>query len=366
MSKTVRDQIRNKTDFSVHSLGMFHFKNIAEKMEVFAVSNPGFVIPRKDEMRGKLETPAAPTSPTVSTEEQLEWERYQMLEMLDSIEEGKCVLIMGNYAFSKPDAKGESEEGEIFLPEILRREQKKLVDQAGPDSPMDFYSAAQSLVSRAGGQRMFMKLADIKLAELGEKQRDRFRKISEIPFDLILSTNPFDLLHEAFQDNQIAHQYDNYSFLRESVEPEPFDMTHPLIYNLFGSVKHKESMVISLDRLYQLLFSVLGARQLPKLIQDKVQQANHLVFLGFSFDDWYMKLLLRVLKVHEKDISFAHPPGQGDINKYNQTFFESNFQVTFLNRKIDSFITELHSYCKEESLLRRKSEKPASNCLFLR
>ncbi|MFK7970173.1 MAG: adenylate/guanylate cyclase domain-containing protein [Bacteroidia bacterium] len=352
ISKTVRDQLRNKTDFILTSLGLFHFKNITEQMEVFAVANEGFVVPKPEQMRGKLETPS---SPKMTTEDQKEWERHQMLEMLDAIEEGKCVLILGNYAFSRPDPDAVSPDEEIFLPEIVRRERKKLVGKQASDQPVDFYSAAQSLVKRAGGQRMFRKLANIKLDELGEKQQERFRKISEIPFDMILSTYPFDLLHESFQANHIHHQYEYYSFLKESTEPAPFDITHPLIYNLFGSQRHKESMVISLDRLYQFLFAVLGARQLPKLIQDKVQQATHLIFLGFSFDDWYMKLLLRVLKVHEKDISFAHPPGQGDINGFNQMFFESNFKVTFLDRRIDPFIDELHASCKEEELLRRSS-----------
>lgn len=359
LSKTVRDQLVNKSEFELTSLGLFHFKNIAEKMEVFAISNLGFVVPKKEDMRGKLEAPAPPP-PSASNPHQEEWERYQMLEMLDAIEEGKCVLIMGNYAFSRPDLNAVEPDSEVFLPEILRREQRKLTGDSAEEQPVDFYSAAQAVTSRPGGQRMFMKLANIKREELSEKQKARFKLISEIPFDLILSTYPFDLLHEAFQSNNINHQYDYYSFLREATEPAPFDMTHPLIYNLFGSLRHKESMVTSLDRLYQFIFSVLGARQLPKLIQDKVQKATHLVFMGFSFDDWYMKLLLRVLKVHEKDISFAHPPGQNGLREFNQMFFESNFKVTFLNRKIDSFISELHEYCKDEDLIRRPMQDTES------
>lgn len=354
ISKTIRDQVKNKTEFSLEALGSFQFKNISEKMEVFAVANEGFNIPKAGEMRGKLEV-SLPAK--ASQEEQKEWERHQMMEILDAVEDGTCVLIMGNYAFSKP---GEQADEEIFLPDILRREQEKLSGKKIQGDKIDFYSAAQSLFGRAGGKRRLMKLADIKWDDLGPRQQARFQRISEVPFDLILSTYPFDLLHEAFKANQIAHQYDSYSFLREAVEPEQFDATKPLIYNLFGNPRHKESMVISLDRLYQFLFSVLGARTLPKLVQDKVQQATHLVFLGFSFDDWYMKLLLRVLKVHEKDSSYAHPPGPGGLRQRNQMFFESNFQVTFLDRQINEFVEELHSLCGEEGLLRRKSLEHAS------
>lgn len=358
LSKTVRNQVKNKSELSLTSVGSFHFKNITEPMEVFAVSNPEFTVPEPGQMQGKLK---ASTSSKPSMEDQREWEKYQMLEMLDALEEKKCVLILGNYAFSKPAAATEVPGTEFFLPELLMREQHKWVGEHPSDSPHDFYTSAQALVSRAGGQRMFTELTRIKLKDLEQKQLNRFKKISEIPFDLILSTYPFDLVHEVFEDNQIDHQYAYYSFLQEPAPLEPFTKDYPLIYNLFGSVKHKESMVISLDRLYQFIFGILGVRQLPKLIQDKVLQASHLVFLGFSFDDWYMKLLLRVLKVHEKEISYAHPPGPSGLGKQNRMFFESNFKVTFLDKKIDEFVSGLHSLCEQGEMLRKGTPKTAGS-----
>ena len=354
LSKTIRDQVKNKAEFSLTSVGAFHFKNISEPMEVFAVSNQGFIIPRPEQMQGKLERPAPPQP---SPEDQREWERYQMLEILDALEEEKCVLILGNYAFSKPAATAEASESEFFLPDLLTREQHKWIGEAPSDNPHDFYTSAQALIDRAGGQRMFMDLTRIRLKDLGQKQLDRFTRISEIPFDLILSTYPFDLLHEVFDDNQIEHQYAYYSYLQETAPLEAITEAHPLVYNLFGSVQHKESMVISLDRLYRFIFGILGVRQLPKLVQDKVRQATHLVFLGFSFDDWYTKLLLRVLKVHEKEISYAHPPGSLGLGKQNRKFFESNFKVTFLDKKIDEFVSGLHGLCEQGDMLRKG--KPA-------
>jgi len=57
MSRSVRDQIKNKSDFLLVSLGTFEFKNVEEPSEVFALANPGFVVPRRQEMQGKLKTP---------------------------------------------------------------------------------------------------------------------------------------------------------------------------------------------------------------------------------------------------------------------------------------------------------------------
>ncbi|MEO7177122.1 MAG: adenylate/guanylate cyclase domain-containing protein [Sediminibacterium sp.] len=54
ISKSVRDQIKNNTDFQIVSLGSFNFKNVEEPLEVFAISNPGFVVPKREVMQGKL------------------------------------------------------------------------------------------------------------------------------------------------------------------------------------------------------------------------------------------------------------------------------------------------------------------------
>ncbi|HET9744666.1 MAG TPA: tetratricopeptide repeat protein [Chitinophagaceae bacterium] len=56
MSKTIRDQIKNNSDFLLVSLGSFDFKNVSERMEVFALANPGFVVPKRGEMQGKLKS----------------------------------------------------------------------------------------------------------------------------------------------------------------------------------------------------------------------------------------------------------------------------------------------------------------------
>ena len=46
-SKKVRDEIKNQPDLRIASLGNFAFKNVEEKMEVFALANEGFVVPKK-------------------------------------------------------------------------------------------------------------------------------------------------------------------------------------------------------------------------------------------------------------------------------------------------------------------------------
>ena len=54
LSKSIRDQVKNNADLQINSLGSFDIKNVEEPIEIFAIANPGFVVPRRDSMQGKL------------------------------------------------------------------------------------------------------------------------------------------------------------------------------------------------------------------------------------------------------------------------------------------------------------------------
>lgn len=53
-SSEICSKIKNQQEFKSVSVGRFHFKNVDEPMEVFALANDGFVIPDKKKIEGKL------------------------------------------------------------------------------------------------------------------------------------------------------------------------------------------------------------------------------------------------------------------------------------------------------------------------
>ncbi len=53
-SSEINSKLRNQQEFKTVSLGRFHFKNVDEPMEVFALSNEGFTVPDKTKLEGKL------------------------------------------------------------------------------------------------------------------------------------------------------------------------------------------------------------------------------------------------------------------------------------------------------------------------
>jgi len=56
LTSTVRAQIKNQPQFKVVSLGDFDFKNVALPIEVFALSNEGMAVPKRNAIKGKLKT----------------------------------------------------------------------------------------------------------------------------------------------------------------------------------------------------------------------------------------------------------------------------------------------------------------------
>jgi adenylate cyclase len=53
-SKEIFDKIKNHPEFKAISLGQFVFKNVDEPVEVFALTNEGLSIPKREQMSGKL------------------------------------------------------------------------------------------------------------------------------------------------------------------------------------------------------------------------------------------------------------------------------------------------------------------------
>jgi TolB-like protein/Flp pilus assembly protein TadD len=53
-SGEINNKIKNHPEFKSVSLGKFEFKNVDDPVEVFALANEGFVVPKKEEMGGKL------------------------------------------------------------------------------------------------------------------------------------------------------------------------------------------------------------------------------------------------------------------------------------------------------------------------
>jgi len=56
ISEKVYDEVKNQSGIQTDSLGIFELKNVVKPVEVFAITNPGLVIPEKGEITGKIKS----------------------------------------------------------------------------------------------------------------------------------------------------------------------------------------------------------------------------------------------------------------------------------------------------------------------
>jgi len=53
ISEKVYDEVKNQPDIHTVSMGVFDLKNVDKPIEVFAITNPGLIVPEKDQVSGK-------------------------------------------------------------------------------------------------------------------------------------------------------------------------------------------------------------------------------------------------------------------------------------------------------------------------
>src|SRR5262249_51771549 len=53
ISDKVFDEIKNQTNISTTSLGLFNLKNVSRPVEIFAITNEGMTVPHPDHLDGK-------------------------------------------------------------------------------------------------------------------------------------------------------------------------------------------------------------------------------------------------------------------------------------------------------------------------
>jgi class 3 adenylate cyclase len=56
ISEKVYDEVKNQSGIQTTSMGIFELKNVDKPIEVFAISNPGLVVPERDQITGKVKS----------------------------------------------------------------------------------------------------------------------------------------------------------------------------------------------------------------------------------------------------------------------------------------------------------------------
>jgi hypothetical protein len=129
----------------------------------------------------------------------------------------------------------------------------------------------------------------------------------------------------------------------------------PLLYNLFGCIENQQSIIFNQWDLIQYLFSIIKDFKLPQNLRESLKNANYFIFLGFDFDKWYLKLLLKLI-LEESKPSIATEEGK-HLNERLKSFYQRRFGLEFVETNIDTYVSKLYTEYDDQRLLREKKEK---------
>lgn len=269
--------------------------------------------------------------------EDINWE-----VIIESVKSGSCMLFLGPEAVALPDGMP------IYhaaLEHIKNKYSKDITFYTGEEFLHPHRSSLNGSINM--GISSFYNQQQIPTI---------FEAIAEIPFYFILNASPDNYLKQVF-DQKKNFKFHAAYYEVEAVQKEINDISkeRPLLYNIFGMVEKPSSLIFTHDNLFKFLFSIIGKDnfKMHQTVTSQFQNATFLVFLGFKFEKWYIKLLLRLLGIHESEIE-KNAMGfvQHSDDSETKNFFYQHFNVEFVESHIQEFVTELHKRCAESNLLR--------------
>ncbi|NUQ24322.1 MAG: SIR2 family protein [Saprospiraceae bacterium] len=174
-----------------------------------------------------------------------------------------------------------------------------------------------------------------------------YKTIAQIPFHLVISINPEAYLSDVCFKYNIRHRFSYFKSKEKAVgQIERPTRDFPLVYNLCGSIKDDESLILDYEDLFSLIGSALGIPGLPEELRAALDKIRTYVFLGFSFEKWYTQLLLRIICGDKKYPKYSVHHRFGDDDTKN--FLMHQFQIEFLEEDF-RFLDQIMESCKEKA-----------------
>lgn len=186
--------------------------------------------------------------------------------------------------------------------------------------------------------------------------------LARMPCSIYITTQSTDLLTEALINEGKKPVVDfcrwNEDTSHQGSPPEgvPFsepDPDNPLVYHVFGTLDAPESIVITEDDYFDFLAAVSHDPTLiPAIVREKLADSS-LLLLGFSPQDWDLRVLLRGLvsqeisgrRSHHKHVAAVINQREVDSPSEAREYIENYFE-TFREPTIHVFWSSVADFCQ--------------------
>ncbi|MEJ2093285.1 MAG: toll/interleukin-1 receptor domain-containing protein [Syntrophobacterales bacterium] len=270
-----------------------------------------------------------------------------------AIHYGNCILLLG------PDAVTEEIEGSGIKPctNILANE---LAKDIGDDlTKIDTDDLLQSSQYHQWINKDRFGL-ERQVVSFYEKRKNLtsplHQNLAQLPFSLIITSTFDNMMLNAMKEEKKQPNVDYHHFRgrRTGIVPS-FSAKNPLIYQFFGSLADPNSLVITENDLLEFLVNVASkAAKLPDNIESELRRRNKiLLFLGFGFRYWHLRVLLYLINIGAKDsCSFALekivPESREEINRTTMFIENKNYNIKICNAELIDFVEKLTTKYKNQ------------------
>ena len=186
-----------------------------------------------------------------------------------------------------------------------------------------------------------------------------YERLSDIPFTLIINTNYDMYFTELFITKQEARgnkvHFSLYDFSNSNIPNDRVIEKNPVpgkknlvVYNLLGLCddSYMNSMVITETELVRFVGRIHQPNTaLPVEISNYIDENKYCLFLGFDFDQWYLKVVIRALwngSQFDRDREkFPDVLAQGLPIYPTAFFYQETFKFYFITDKLEEFVSKL-------------------------
>lgn len=281
--------------------------------------------------------------------EDVEWSESDWKKLMLNIQHQNCILMLG------PDIAAHEIEGKSYsLTEMLAHELADELLEQRPDMKawnIDCSDLAQVAQYYCMGLEKGRTDLEEKVLTFYDKWQHQpnniYTELAALPFYLTIITTPDDLFCQALREVKKVPFTRSYNLRRKS--PEVIDeptVDNPLIFHLYGNLDVPGSLILTENNLLDFLVAVSSKNPpLPEYILSELRERNNtLLFLGFGFKHWYLRILLHALQGDIRKERFSYALEQFVPPNMEETIFffkTSDYRIQICKKELSSFVKQL-------------------------
>lgn len=171
-----------------------------------------------------------------------------------------------------------------------------------------------------------------------------YYELAQLPFQLIINTSPDDFMVRAMREvGKNYTQFDWYNFRRgKKFEITEINVDKPLVYNLFGSVRKPESLVLTEKDQLDFLKSVVKKEpRVPDKIVSLFNEHSTYLFYEFNLEHWHFRPLLDAMNLHKSIRTITPKFSKLQFNALTKEFYQEQFKFRFIDDDCHVFTSSL-------------------------